>query len=160
MGHGAWMGIAWGTWKMGGWSRNIAPKTLHVLRAHATKSSKQTLGYPPKLDMFQWVVGFEVLVWRLMFCGTWFSTSWNECRATIETWHVSMLVCPRVPTAHVWKLVSSHLEASDTFVTCRWNNVEVRQYKLQCWASLHSWYYAHKEPYMRGSLATRVLVSL
>jgi len=67
MGHGAWMKIAWGTWKMGGWGWNITPERLHVSvgyvwGAWATSASKGALDRLPKLDMFRWVVGFEVLV--------------------------------------------------------------------------------------------------
>jgi len=39
---------------------------------------------PPKLDMFWWVVGFKVLVSKVMFCGAWFLTSRNEHWATTE----------------------------------------------------------------------------
>jgi len=71
MGHG-W-GSHGGTWKMGGWGRNIIPKMLHVLvgyvsRAWITQSLKRTLGSSPKVDMFWWVVGFEVQVlWHAIF---------------------------------------------------------------------------------------------
>jgi len=102
MGHGAWMGITWGTWKMGEWGRSIAPKMLHVSggyvsRAQATGASKCVLGRSSKLDMFWWVVSFKVLVLRLMFLGVRFSTSENECQATTKTQQVSMSVCSEAP---------------------------------------------------------------
>jgi hypothetical protein len=54
--HGWVMGHGWGshggTWKMGGWGRNIAPKMLHVLTVRATQASKHALGCLLKLDMF------------------------------------------------------------------------------------------------------------
>jgi hypothetical protein len=117
-----------GTWKRGGWGWNITPKTLHVsvgyvLGAQVAWTLKHTLGHRPKLDMFQWVVGFEVLVSRFMFCGAWLPIGGNKHRATTETWHVSMLVCSRALIACAWKPVLGHLEANDAFMTCRWNNV-------------------------------------
>ncbi len=96
----------------------------YVLGAWVVKTSKCTMGCLLKLDMFQWVVGFEVFVSRLMFRGVWFLTSWNKCWATTETQHVSMSVCSRAPIACMWKLVSSYLEANDAFTTCCWNSVE------------------------------------
>jgi hypothetical protein len=40
--HGWVMGHGWGlhrrTWKMGGWGRNIAPKTLHVLMGYVSRA--------------------------------------------------------------------------------------------------------------------------
>jgi hypothetical protein len=55
--HHGWVtwhgwGLHGGTWKMGGWGRNIAPKMLHVSRAQATQTSKHAVGCPLKLDMF------------------------------------------------------------------------------------------------------------
>jgi hypothetical protein len=75
---------------------------------------------------------FHDLVSRLMFCDVRFLTSENKRQATTRTWHVSMLVCSRAPTTCAWKLVSSHLKASDTFTTCRWNNI--KDHGLQQWA--------------------------
>jgi len=86
--YGWVMGHGWGShgekWKMGRWGRNIAPKMLHVsmgyvLRAWVAWASKCALGRLLKLDMFRWVVGFKVLILRLMFCGTWFSIGENKC---------------------------------------------------------------------------------
>jgi hypothetical protein len=58
---------------MGGWGRNIAPETLHVSMGYVSKAriaqaSRCTSNRRPKLDMFQWVVGFKVLVLKFMFC--------------------------------------------------------------------------------------------
>jgi hypothetical protein len=64
-GHG-W-GLHGGTWKMGGWGPNIAPKMLHVSRAQATQTSKHAVGCPLKLDMFRWVV-----VLKFLFGGSCF----------------------------------------------------------------------------------------
>jgi hypothetical protein len=68
---------------MGGWGRTITPETLHVSvgyvsRARATQASKFALSRSLKLDMFWWVVGFKVLVSRLMYHDTQFSTNGNE----------------------------------------------------------------------------------
>jgi hypothetical protein len=58
---------------MGGWGRNIAPKTLHVSGARVAQALKRMLGRLPKLDIFRCMVSFEVLVSRLMFRGVQFS---------------------------------------------------------------------------------------
>lgn len=71
MGHG-WKSHG-GTWKMGRWGWNIAPKMLHVLvgyvlGARTTQSSKRASCSSLKLDMFWGVVGFEVQVlWHAIF---------------------------------------------------------------------------------------------
>jgi hypothetical protein len=72
-----------------------------------------------KLDIFQCVLGFEVVVLRLMFCGTWFPIGGNERWAATKTQHVSISVCSRALVAHAWKPALGHLEASDAFMTCR-----------------------------------------
>jgi hypothetical protein len=128
MGHGG--GLHGRTWKMGGLGQNIVPKTLHVsvgyvLSARVSQASKCTLGYI--VETWHVLVGgsFEVLISRLMFRGLWFSTSQNEHWVVIETWHVFMLVCSRVPLVHVWKPVLGCLEVSEVFTIRRWNNVRV-----------------------------------
>jgi hypothetical protein len=136
MGHGAWMEIAWGTWKMGEWGWTITPETLHVLVGYVSRvRTTQASGCSSKLDMFRWVVGFEVLASKLMYCNTQFSTDGNECRATIKTWHVFVSVCSKAPATRVWKHVLGHLEASDAFTTCCWNNVEAK-HQWRCSYSL------------------------
>jgi hypothetical protein len=125
--HGWVMGHGWGshggTWKMGGWGRNIALETLHVpvgyvSRAWATRALKCTLGCLLKLNMFKWVVGFEVLVSRIMFCGVQFWTNRNKCQATTKTRYVFVLVCFGVHSTHVWKHVLNCLKVSNAFTTC------------------------------------------
>ncbi len=54
----------------------------------------------------------------------------NWCWATIETWHVLVLVCSRAYATHTSKLVSWCLEMSDTFTTCHWNNVGYTNAKM------------------------------
>jgi len=55
---------------MGGWGCNIAPQTLHIFVGYvsgvwAAQASKCRPGHPPKLDMFEWVVGFEAhILWH------------------------------------------------------------------------------------------------
>jgi hypothetical protein len=51
----------------GRWAHGV--ETLHVSGVRVAHASKCVLGCPPKCDMFQWVVGFEVQVSRLMFHG-------------------------------------------------------------------------------------------
>jgi hypothetical protein len=69
--HGWVMWHGWqshgGTWKMGGWGKNIAPETVHVsmryvLKAWVVRALKCASGHPLKLDMFQQVVSFEVVL--------------------------------------------------------------------------------------------------
>jgi hypothetical protein len=55
------------------------------LGAWVAQALKHALGHSSKLDMFRWVVGFKVLVSRLMFCSAWFSTDENECQVAIKT---------------------------------------------------------------------------
>jgi hypothetical protein len=97
----------------------------YVSGAWVAWASKCMLSRPLKLDMFQWVVGFEVQVSKLMFCGMRFLISWNKWWATIETWHVFVFVCSKACIAHVWKPTLGRLKANNTFMTCRWNNVKV-----------------------------------
>jgi hypothetical protein len=78
-----------------------------------------------KLDMFLLCGSFKILVLRLMFCGLQFSTIWNEHQAVIETWHVFMLVCSRTLVVYACKPALGHLEASNTFTICCWNNIGV-----------------------------------
>jgi hypothetical protein len=129
MGHGAWMKIAWGTWKMGGWGWNITPERLHVSvgyvwGAWATSASKRALDRLPKL----WHVSVGGRFWgssfELMFHGASFSTSGNECWAVTETWHVFVSVCFRAPLACAWKPTPGHLKTNDAFFTSRWNNIK------------------------------------
>jgi hypothetical protein len=66
------------------WGQTITPETLHVSvgyisRAWAARASKHASGRPSKLDMFWLVVGFKVLVSRLMYHDTQFSTGGNKC---------------------------------------------------------------------------------
>ncbi len=147
MGHGAWMGITWGTWKMGEWGRSIAPKMLHVSggyvsRAQATRASKCVLGRSSKLDMFWWVVSFKVFVLRLMFLGVRFSTSENECQATTKTGQVSMSVCSEAPrqcppswavTHSYWILFSKIWLTEET----PWNQKVFSQKKFKKFWNLH-----------------------
>jgi hypothetical protein len=75
--HGSIMGHGWGlhmgTWKMGAWGQNIAPKILHVLVGNMfqglelPKHQKRMLSRLLKLNMFQWVIVFEVQVSKFMF---------------------------------------------------------------------------------------------
>jgi hypothetical protein len=80
---GVWMGIAWGNMEDG----CMGPKHSswnftwfggrYVSRAQVVWALKHMLGCLSKLDIFRWVVGFEVQVLRLMFQGVRFQTSWN-----------------------------------------------------------------------------------
>ncbi len=73
MDHGAWMGIPWG--EHGRWAHGVEIQLLkhymfqweYVSEAQVAWASKDMLGCLLKCDMFQWVVGFEVQVSRLMF---------------------------------------------------------------------------------------------
>jgi hypothetical protein len=60
------------------------------------------LGHLSKLDMFQWVWGFEIQVSRLMLHGVWFPVGRNERWASTKTWHVSVSVCSKAHIAHAW----------------------------------------------------------
>jgi hypothetical protein len=82
MGHGAWMGIAWGNMEDGcmGLKHNSRDVTCFDgdMFWRLTHASKRALSCSLKCDMFSWVVDFEVQVSRFMFCGGWFSTGQNE----------------------------------------------------------------------------------
>jgi len=123
MGHGAWMGIAWGN--MGDGRMGLKHSSQNVtcfggicFGGRAAWESKCVLGHSSKLDMFRWVVSFEVLVLRLTFCDAQFLIDQNKCWVAIETWHVSMLICSKTLATRVWKPMSGHLKANDTFTTC------------------------------------------
>jgi hypothetical protein len=125
MGHGARMGIAWGNMEDG----KMGPK-------HSSQNMFWGFELPehwnacwvalPKLDMFLWVVGFEVLVSRVMFRGAQFSTSRSKHRATTEKRHVFVAVYFKGPITYAWKPTSGCLAMSRAFMTC-WNNVEGMQ---------------------------------
>jgi hypothetical protein len=67
MGHGAWMGITWENME-DGWmglkhnSQNFTCFSRICFKAWTTQALKRALGSSSKLDMFWWVVGFEVQV--------------------------------------------------------------------------------------------------
>ncbi len=127
MGHG-W-GLHGGTWKIGGWVQNIANVLgWYDSRARATRASKHRPGQLLKLDMFQWVVGFEVQVWWVISRGTRLLTSRNERWTATHTRHVFMSVCSGACAARVWELMLIRLKASNAFMTCRWNNARVKIY--------------------------------
>ncbi len=73
MGHGAWMGIAWGNME-DGWmrpkhsSQNVTCFSGICSAVWTAQALKCASGSSPKLDMFWWVVGFEVQVSKFMFC--------------------------------------------------------------------------------------------
>jgi hypothetical protein len=73
----------------------------YVLGAQVVEALKCALGRPPKLDMFWWVVGFEVFVLRFMFRGVQFLIGRNECWSTTKTQHVFVSVCLRAPIAYM-----------------------------------------------------------
>jgi hypothetical protein len=54
MGHGAWMGIAWGNMEDG------CMGLKYVSEAQVAHASKCALSRSLKCDMFSWVVDFEV----------------------------------------------------------------------------------------------------
>jgi hypothetical protein len=92
MGHG-W-GSHGGKWKMSGWGWNIAPKMLHVSAGYVSgawvaRASKCVLGRLSKLNMFQWMVSFKVLVSRLVVFDQW---KWmSSCHRNMTCFHVSLL---------------------------------------------------------------------
>jgi hypothetical protein len=74
---GAWMNFAWGHMEHERMAPKHSSRTLHVLMVNMFKvsivrTSKLVLRYPPKLDMFRWMVGFEFQVSSDMFQGTTF----------------------------------------------------------------------------------------
>ncbi len=155
MGHG-W-GLHGGTWNMGGWDQNIVTRfDVICFEGWGCPGIKKHIGPP---DMFWWVVGLKVLVLRFMFCGAQFSASWNEHWTAIET-HVSVSIWSKALAARAWKLVLGRFEVNNTFMTCFSNNVRPNQTSSNVGQINHLWYYACKEPYMRGLLTTRVLGSL
>jgi hypothetical protein len=104
-----------------GWGQNIALEMLHVwvgyvLRAQVAQTSKCASNCLLRLDMFRWVVGFEVLVLRLMFRGM---------RLLIVKMNVGpslkhdMFLC----WFALWPTLG-HFKVSDAFTTCHWNNVK------------------------------------
>jgi hypothetical protein len=129
MGHGAWMGITWGNMEDGRMgpkhsSWNVTCFGGISVGGSNCPTSKCPSGCSSKLDMFRWVVGFEVLVLSFMFHGMRFLTSQNECRAIIETWHVFVSICFGARVAYAWKPKLGRLKASDAFMTCCWNNIK------------------------------------
>jgi hypothetical protein len=71
---GAWMNFAWGHMEHVCMAPKHSSWTLHVLmgrmfKVSVARASKLVWGYPPKLDMFRWMVGFE---FQVMFQGTMF----------------------------------------------------------------------------------------
>ncbi len=69
----SWMGIAWGNMEDGLMGLKHSSRNFtcfggrYVSRAQVVWALKHMLGRLPKLDMFWWVVGFEVQVLGLMF---------------------------------------------------------------------------------------------
>jgi hypothetical protein len=64
-----------------------------------------------------------------MFYSMQFPTDQNKRQATIRTWQVSMLICLGAHTTHAGKPTLGHLEMSNTFTTCCWNNVAARMFE-------------------------------
>ncbi len=117
IGHGAWMGIAWGTWKMGASGWNIVPNMLQVLGAQAAWALKHVTWYVSMGGRFQgssfeahvlWFAIFNRLKWML------------GCHRNMTCFRVG---CSKAYVARTWKPMLSRLEMSDAFKTCCWNNI-------------------------------------
>jgi len=111
---------------MGAHGVRMAPKhsfrTLHVLmgsmfKVSVASASKLVLGYPPKLDMFQWMVGLSFRFQVTCFKARRFQVlkSMSNCCQNMTCFDINLLgVC----NACALKLTSNRFEMSNTFMTC------------------------------------------